>query len=82
VDCKWQEHWDGAIHPNEYQDPWMLDTELQDFMFALLGFGLALAQSFHSILFLPFGMGMFTLCHCILGIFNFLFDFFFWWYCC
>jgi hypothetical protein len=25
--------------------------------------------------FLPFGMGMFTLCHCILDVYNFLFDF-------
>jgi hypothetical protein len=39
---------------------WMLGVEMQDLMFALLGFGLALAQSFLGILlFLSFGMGTF-----------------------
>jgi hypothetical protein len=39
----------------------------------LLDFSLTLVHSFPSILFvLPFEMGMFTLCHCILDVCNFL----------
>lgn len=51
--------------------------ELQDLEFVLLGFGWSsfglvfLAVSW----FLPFGIAMYILCHCILEVYNFLFDF-------
>lgn len=47
--------------------PWtyMWNLELHDLMFALLDFNLALVHLF-SVVFLPFKMGMFPLCYCIL----------------
>lgn len=45
------------------QEPQMLNMELHD-VFSLLSFGLILVWSFlGTFLFLPFGMGMFTLCY-------------------
>jgi hypothetical protein len=52
------------IAPPQYA----LDTglELQHLMFSLPGFGLALVQSFITILLLPhFRMELLILCHCI-----------------
>lgn len=53
--------------------PQMLDMDLQDLMFVLLGFGFTLTQLFLSLIFLHFGMGKFTLYHCFLGLTNFFF---------
>jgi hypothetical protein len=54
----------------------MLDMELQELMFVLLDFSLALLRSFLAILlFLPYGMGMFTLCQHIVEVCNLLSDF-------
>jgi hypothetical protein len=50
----------------------MSGTELQDLMFALLQFGLDVEPTippFYAPI-LPFGMGMFNLCHFILGVCN------------
>jgi hypothetical protein len=56
--------------------PQMLDMNLQDLVFALWISGLVFVCSFLAIfLFLPFGMGMFALCHCILEVYSFFFDF-------
>lgn len=43
-----------------------LDMEMQNFEFALLTFGLALVQCFHTML--PFGMVIYILCHCMLEV--------------
>lgn len=44
-------------------------TELQDLMFVLLHFGLALIQPFLSMpQFLPFGVGMYIMCQCMLRL--------------
>lgn len=50
----------------------MLDKEIQELMIGLLGFSLALVQLFSISLFLRWGMGMFTLCHFLLVLCNFL----------
>jgi hypothetical protein len=42
--------------------PQVIDMELHDLMFVMLGFTLAMSP------FLPFGAEMFTLCHCILEV--------------
>jgi hypothetical protein len=53
------------------------EMKLQDLVFALLDFGLALVPSIHSMPpFLPFGMGMFTLCHCRLEARKLMFYFY------
>jgi hypothetical protein len=50
----------------------MLDMGPQDLVLTLLSFSLALVQFFLAVLwFLPFGMGMLTVCHCILEVCNF-----------
>jgi hypothetical protein len=50
--------------------------EMQNLKFALLGFGLALVQFFLTIsLFLPSGMIMYILCHCMLEVCDLLFAF-------
>lgn len=50
--------------------------ELQDLQFALLGCCLALVQYFLSVAqFLPFGMAMYILCHCMWEARNLLSDF-------
>jgi hypothetical protein len=54
----------------------MQDMELQALVFALLDFGLALVPSLLSMPpSLPFGMEMFTLCHCIVEAYNLVLDF-------
>jgi hypothetical protein len=59
--------------------PWIRDKELQNLIFALLvriAFVLFfLIRKNYILLFLPFGMGMFTLCHCMMEVSNLLFDF-------
>jgi hypothetical protein len=65
----------GCTSPLELKSshymPWMLHMELQDFMFALQDFSLALIQAFLAIaLFLPFEMGMFTLWNFMLELCN------------
>lgn len=45
------------------------------FRFALSGFGFALVESFLIIFrLLLFAMGICTLCHCVLKVYNFLFE--------
>jgi hypothetical protein len=49
--------------------PQSLVIKIQDLVFVLLGFGLALLPSLLSIpLFFPFGMGMLALYHCMLEL--------------
>jgi hypothetical protein len=49
----------------------MAVMKLHNLVFALLGFGLILVQSFLTVLlFLPFGMGTFILCQCMLEVGN------------
>jgi hypothetical protein len=56
--------------------PQISDVALQNVMLALLGFGLALVTSFLAMPpFLPFGMGMLTLCYWILKVYDVPFDF-------
>lgn len=50
--------------------------KLQNLMFAPKHFRLALALLLSILLFLPVGMGMFTLFHCRWAVFNFTFDFY------
>lgn len=51
------------------------DTELQDLEFALMDFGLSLVQYLLTISqFLPFGMVVYLLCHCMLEGDNLLLD--------
>jgi hypothetical protein len=52
----------------------ILDIELQDLMFVLVGFGLVFNPFLLFILFFLFGMVIFTLFHCIIELiwFNFL----------
>jgi predicted membrane metal-binding protein len=74
-DVKWAAQVLGSSHPY-YPVPQMSDMELQGLMLSLLGFGLALVSPFFIIfLFLPFWDANFILCHCILEVYNFLFDF-------
>jgi hypothetical protein len=52
------------------------DMELQDLVLALPGFGLVLVWSLLAIhLFVPFGLEMFILCHCLLEVCNLFFIF-------
>lgn len=47
------------------------DTELQDLVFALLGFSLRLVQFFLAVPpLLRFKMGMHILCHCMLEVYH------------
>jgi hypothetical protein len=55
---------------SQHHVPWILDTELQNLMLALLGFHLWSHYSFLCSLFLLFGIGMFTLCHYMLEVCN------------
>jgi hypothetical protein len=68
----------GKAVTSHYHVPQRLaDMELQDLMFSLLGLGLFLVQSLVSMhLFLPFGMEVFALCHCMLEVFKLFFDFY------
>lgn len=55
--------------------PKMTRLCLQEIIFALLGFDLALVQSFLADLwYFPFRMEAFTLCHCMLDVYDFLSD--------
>lgn len=47
-----------------------LYMELQELVFALLDFGLCLDLLFLWYPIPPFGMGMFTLCHCVVKVNN------------
>lgn len=58
-----------------YSVPHLPDMNTLDLMSALLGFSFALVWSLLVIfMFLPFEMGMFTLCHFILEVWNLIFD--------
>jgi hypothetical protein len=57
--------------------PQKTNRELQNLVLVLLGFSLVLVSSIFSVLaFLPFGMGIFTLCHYILKVSNLFFHFY------
>ena len=50
--------------------------ERQSLEFAQLVFGLAVVRSFLAVLsFLPFGLAVYVLCHCMLEVYDLLFDF-------
>lgn len=53
--------------------PQVLDTEPEDLMLTLLGFGLVFVHVLSIHLFFHFGMEMFTPHHCLTAVFNFLF---------
>lgn len=56
---------------------WALDAKMQDLVSVLLGLGIILIRSFLTMfLFFSLGMGMFTHCHCILGLCNLAFGLF------
>lgn len=50
----------------------VLDMELKDLMFPMLDFRLVLVPFLPIWLFLPFGIGMFILCHYILEVLDFI----------
>lgn len=56
-----------------YHLPWVLYTELQDLIFAMLVCDLTLIWFLSISLFSYFGMKMFDLCHCMLDLFNIIF---------
>lgn len=63
-------------HPSHLKiTPNASETELQDLMFALLGFCLALVQSSIIYTFFSFGLGMGIFCHCILERYDMFSDF-------
>jgi hypothetical protein len=69
-----QQGWPSPLELKSWPDVIVPDMKLQDLMcFDLLGFSVPLVLPFLSLLlFLPFRIGIFTLCHCVLGICNFL----------
>lgn len=66
----------GQSRPLEFTSqhisPLVLDKQLQDLMFVLLNFNLVLVQLVFMPLNLPYRRKMYTLCFCILVVFNFL----------
>lgn len=52
-----------------------LDIKLKDLMFALQDFDLTLVQFLSVSLFLPFGMALLTVCHCMLVVLTLILDF-------
>lgn len=68
-----QTHKAKVLKPTEAQtmSPCDPDTKLQDFMFSLLGLGLAFAHTF--LLFILYLTSMFTPCYALWEVCNFLF---------